>query len=107
MVTKGLTSDHMKYCELRSCAKVGGGCYLAKGSESASLPGPAAVVGEALKASEFTSVRAARMVGKVLHGEHWVKLTNGSGSASPTGPMPLPQQWLKAGEFTSAQQHEW
>ena len=74
MVTKGLTSDHMKYCELRSCAKVGGGwgCYLAKGSESASPPGPAAVVGEALKASEFTSVRAARMVGKVLHGEHWV-----------------------------------
>ena len=52
MITKGLTSDHMKYCELRSCAKVcGGGCYLAKGSESASLPGPAAVVGEALKAS--------------------------------------------------------
>jgi len=48
------------------------------------------------------------MVGKVLHGEHWVKLTNGSESASPTGPMPLPQQWLKAGEFTSAsQQHEW
>jgi hypothetical protein len=42
MVTKGLTSDHMKYCELRSCAKGGGGCYLAKGSESASLPGPAA-----------------------------------------------------------------
>jgi hypothetical protein len=25
MVTKGLTSDHMKYCELRSCAKGGGG----------------------------------------------------------------------------------
>ena len=42
MVTKGLTSDHMKYCELRSCAKGGGGgCYLAKGSESASLHGPA------------------------------------------------------------------
>ena len=107
MVTKGLTSDHMKYCELRSCAKGGGGLPLAKGSESASLSGPAAVVGEALKASEFTSVRAARMVGKVLHGEHWVKLTNGSESASPTGPLPLPQQWLKAGEFTSARQHEW
>ena len=66
-----------------------GGCYLAKGSESASLPGPAAVVGEALKASEFTSVRAARMVGQVLHGEHWVKLTNGSESASPTGAYAL------------------
>ena len=25
MITKGLTSDHMKYCELPSCAKVGGG----------------------------------------------------------------------------------
>ena len=107
MVTKGLTSDHMKYCELRSCAKGGGGVSLGKGGKFASLPGPAAVVGEALKASEFTSVRAARMVGKVLHGEHWVKLTNGSESASPTGPLPLPQQWLKAGEFTSAQQHEW
>ena len=82
------------------------GGYFAKGSESASPSGPApAVVGESLEHKRIHFGAQARMVGKVLHGEHWVKLTNSSESTSPPGPMPVPQHLLKAGEFTSVCEH--